>query len=174
MCAHRQTDRHTHISCCSVTQLCPTLCDSMDCSNPLRYCGLQHARLPCPSRSPQVCPSSCLLNHWCHPTISFSVTLFSAFSLYQHQGLSQWDGCLHQVAKVLELQLQHPSFQWIFRTDFLLDWLVASPCCLGDSQDSSRVCVCVCVCVYIYMYIYTHIYIYYMYIYYIYILYIYV
>ena len=39
--------------------------------------GLQHARLPCPSPSPMVCPSSCPLNQWCHPTISFSVTLFS-------------------------------------------------------------------------------------------------
>ena len=39
--------------------------------------GLQHARLPCPSPSPAVCPSSCLLNQWCYPTISFSDTLFS-------------------------------------------------------------------------------------------------
>ena len=37
----------------------------------------------------------------------------------QHQGLSQWDSSLHQVAKVLELQPQHQSLQWIFRTDFL-------------------------------------------------------
>ena len=35
--------------------------------------GLQHTRLPCPSPSPRVCPSSCLLNQWCHPTISSSV-----------------------------------------------------------------------------------------------------
>ena len=39
--------------------------------------GLPHTRLPCPSLSPGVCPSSCPLNRWCHPTISFSVTLFS-------------------------------------------------------------------------------------------------
>ena len=37
--------------------------------------GLQHARLPCPSPSSGVCPSSCPLNRWCHPTISSSVTL---------------------------------------------------------------------------------------------------
>ena len=42
-----------------------------------------------------------------------------AFNLSQHQGLFQWVGSSHQVAKVLELQLQHQSFQWIFRTDFL-------------------------------------------------------
>ena len=61
----------------------------------------------------------------------------SAFNLSQHQGLFQWVGSSHQVAKVLELQLQHQSFQWIFRTDFLMDWLVGSPCCLRDSQESS-------------------------------------
>ena len=42
-----------------------------------------------------------------------------AFSLPQHQGLFQWVNSSHQVAKVLEFQLQHQSFQWIFRTDFL-------------------------------------------------------
>ena len=44
----------------------------------------------------------------------------------------------HQVAKVLELQLQHQSFQWIFGVDFLQDWLVWSPCCPRDSQHSSK------------------------------------
>ena len=42
-----------------------------------------------------------------------------AFNLYQHQSLLQWVGSSHQEAKVLELQLQHQSFQWIFRVDFL-------------------------------------------------------
>ena len=40
------------------------------------------------------------------------------------------------IAKVLELQLQHESFQWIFKVDFLWDLLVWSPCC-KDSQESS-------------------------------------
>ena len=40
--------------------------------------GLQHARLPCPSLSPEVCSDSCPLSQWCHPTISSSVTLFSS------------------------------------------------------------------------------------------------
>ena len=39
--------------------------------------GLRHARPPCPSPSPWVCPRSCPLHWWCHPTISSSVTLFS-------------------------------------------------------------------------------------------------
>ena len=43
----------------------------------------------------------------------------------------------HQVAKVLELQLQHQSFQWIFRTDILYDWLVWSSCSPRDPQESS-------------------------------------
>ena len=42
-----------------------------------------------------------------------------AFNLSQKQGLFQWVGSSHQVAKVLELQLQHQSFQWIVRVDFL-------------------------------------------------------
>ena len=47
-----------------------------------------------------------------------------AFNLSQHQGLFLWVSSPLQVSKVLELQLQHQSFQWIFRTDFLRDWLV--------------------------------------------------
>ena len=53
-----------------------------------------------------------------HPLLPSS----SAFSLSQRQGLFQWDGCLHQVAKVLELQLQYQSSQWVFRIDFVQDW----------------------------------------------------
>ena len=51
--------------------------------------GLQHAWLPCPSPSPRVCPSSCSLNQWQYPTISFSVSLFAfCFNLSHHQGFS--------------------------------------------------------------------------------------
>ena len=60
-----------------------------------------------------------------------------AFNLSQHQGLFQWVSSSHQVAKVLELWLQHQSFQWIFRTDFLENGLVGSPCSPRDSQESS-------------------------------------
>ena len=62
---------------------------------------------------------------------------FSVISLSQHQDCFQWVSFSHQVAKVLEIQLQHQSFQWIFRVDFLYDWLVWSPCCPRDSQESS-------------------------------------
>ena len=86
----------------------------------LRRHGLQHTMLPCPSLSPRVCSNSGPLSWWCHPTISSSVApSLLALNLSQHQGLFQWVGSLHQVTKVLELQLQHQSFQWIFMVDFL-------------------------------------------------------
>ena len=47
-------------------------------SNSLRPHGLQHASLPCPSPTPQVCPNPCPLSWWCHPTISSSVVPFSS------------------------------------------------------------------------------------------------
>ena len=46
------------------------------------------------------------------------------------------ESAFHRVAKVL-FQLQHQSFQWILRTNFLYDWLVWSPCNTRDSQESS-------------------------------------
>ena len=64
-----------------------------------------------------------LMVHWVSDTIQPSHPLSSpyppAYNLSQHQGLFQWVSSSHQVAKVLEFQLQHQSFQWIFRTDFL-------------------------------------------------------
>ena len=87
--------------------------------------GLQQARLLCPSLSPGACSNSCPLSQWCHPTISSSVPPSPpAFSLSQHQGLFQWVSSSHQVAKVLELQLQHQSFQWEYSglISFRMDW----------------------------------------------------
>ena len=107
-------------------------------SNSLWPHALQHARLPYPSPTPGVYPNSCPLSRWCHLTISFSVIPFSScLQSRQHQSLFQWVSSSHQVAKELEFQLQHQSFQWIFRTDFLSAGLVASPCSPRDSQESS-------------------------------------
>ena len=61
----------------------------------------------------------------------------SALNLSQHQGIFQWVSCSHQMTKIPEFQLQHQSFQWVFRVDFPLDWLVLSPCCPRDPQKSS-------------------------------------
>ena len=66
--------------------------------------------------------------HWIsdivQPSHPLSCPSLPAFNSSQHQGLFQWVGSSHQVAKVLELQLQHQFFQWIFRlTSFRIDWL---------------------------------------------------
>ena len=112
-----------------VAQSCPTFCDPMNCSMP----GLPvHHQLPESTQthvhrvSDAIQPS--------HPLSSLPPP---ALNLSQHQGLFQWVSSSHQVAKILEVQLQHQSFQWIFRTDFFQDWLVLSPCSPKDSQESS-------------------------------------
>ena len=113
----------------SVTQLCPALCDPMNRSMP---------GLPVYHQLPEFTQTHV---HWVSHAIQPSHPLSSpsppVFNLSQHQGLFKWVSSLHQVAKVLELQLQHQSFQWIFRTDFLQDGLVGSPCSPRDSQESS-------------------------------------
>ena len=53
------------------------------------------------------------------PSHSLSSSSPPAFNLSQHQGLFQWFSSLHQVTKVLVLQLEHQSSQWIFKTDLL-------------------------------------------------------
>ena len=73
-------------------------------SKSLRPHESQHSRPPCPSPAPEVYSNSCPSSRWCHPAISSSVVPFSNPS--QHQGLFQWVNSLHQVAKVLEFQLQ--------------------------------------------------------------------
>ena len=95
----------------SVAQSCPTLCDPMNRSMP----GLTvHHQLP---------ESTQTHVHWVGDAIQPSHRLSSpsppALNLSQHQGLFKWISSSRQVARVLEFQLQHESFQWIFRTDFL-------------------------------------------------------
>ena len=81
--------------------------------------------------------------HWVRDAIQPSCPLSSpyppAFNLSQHQGLYERVGSSHQVTSILELQLQLQSFQWIFRTDFLLDWLVWSPYSPRDSKEPSLI-----------------------------------
>ena len=105
-------------------------------SDPLQHHGLQHARPPCHHQLPKFTQTHV---HWVSDPIQPSHPLSSPSSptltLSQHQCLFQWVSSLYQVAKVL--QLQHQSFQWIFRTDFLKDGLVWSPCNPRDSQESS-------------------------------------
>ena len=113
----------------SVAQSCLTLCDSMDCST-LSF-SVHHQLLELTQTHVHQAGDAIQQSH---PLSSLSLP---TFNLSQHQGLFQWVSSSHQVAKVLEFQLQHQSFQWIFRTDFLEDWLVWSPCSLRDSQEYS-------------------------------------
>ena len=95
----------------SVIQSCPTLCDSMDCSTP----GLPvHHQLPEFTQTHVNWISDAI-----QPSHPLSSTSLPAFKLSQHQGLFQGVRSSHQVAKVLEFQLQHQSFQWTPRTDLL-------------------------------------------------------
>ena len=92
----------------SVAQSCLTLRDPMEHSMP----GLPvHHQLPKLMSIESVMPSNHLT--LCHP-------LFLLPSIFpQYQGLFKWVSSSHQVAKVLEFQLQHQSFQWTLRTDLV-------------------------------------------------------
>ena len=72
-----------------------------------------------------------------HPSHPLSSPSPPATNPSQHQGLFQWVNSSHEVAKVLEFQLQHQSFQWTPRTYLLQGGLVGSPCSPRDSQESS-------------------------------------
>ena len=101
--------------CYSVTQLCLTIFDPMDCSIPafpvLHYL-LGLLKLMSTMDGDAIQPF--------HPLSSPSPP---ALNLSQHQGLFQWVSSSHQVAKVLDLLLQHQPFPWILRTDFRIYWL---------------------------------------------------
>ena len=86
---------------------------------------LQEARPPCPSPTPRVYPNSCLLSRWCHPTSHpLSSPFPPALNPSQHQGLFQWVNSSHEMAKILEFQRQHQSFQWTpGLISFRVDWL---------------------------------------------------
>ena len=111
----------------SVVQSCMTLCDPMDCSTP----GLPVHH--------QLLEFTQTHAHWVGDAIQPSHSLSSpspAFNLSQHRVLFQWVSSSLQVAKVLEFQLQHQSFQWIGLISFRMDWLFGSPCSPRDSQES--------------------------------------
>ena len=125
----RQSTEDCLVQFSSINQSCPTLFDPMDRSTP----GLPvHHQLP-ESNQTHV--------HWVSDAIQPSHLLLSpsppTFNLSQHQGLFKWVHSSHHMAKVLELQLQHQSFQWIFRTNFLYNGLVGSLWSSRDSQESA-------------------------------------
>ena len=87
-----------------VAQSCLTLCDPMNCSTPglpVHHQLLESTQTHVHQVGDAIQPS--------HPLSSPSLP---ALNLSQHQGLFKWVSSLHQVAKVLDFQLQHQSFQW--------------------------------------------------------------
>ena len=95
----------------SVAQLCPTLCDPMNCCTPglpVHHQLLEFTQTHVHRVGDAIQPS--------HPLSSPSPP---TFNLSEHQGIYKWVSSSHWVAKLLEFQLQHHSFQWIYRTDFL-------------------------------------------------------
>ena len=93
----------------SVPQLCPTLCDLMNLSIP----GLPvHHQLPEFTQTDVRRVGDAI-----HPSHLLSSPSSPAPNPSQHQGLFHWVNSSHEVAKVLEFQLQHHSFQWTSRTD---------------------------------------------------------
>ena len=95
----------------SVAQLCPILCNPMDCST---------GGFPVHHQLPEFTETHV---HWVDDAIQISHPLLSpsppAFNVSQHQGLFKWVSSSHQMAKVLEFQLQYQFFQWTPRTDLL-------------------------------------------------------
>ena len=128
----RKINSKDHIQSVSpVAQSYMALWDTMGCSTPgfpVHHQLLELAQIPVHWIGDAIHPP--------HPVLSSSSP---SLTLSQHQGLFQWVSSSHQLARVLELQLQHQSFQWIFRADFLYDWQVWSPCSPRDSQESSPI-----------------------------------
>ena len=106
--------------CLPVAKSCLTLCDSMDCST---------SGFPVHCQLPEFAQTHV---HWvsdaiqpCHPLSSLLLlpSIFPSIRIFSNE---------------LVLCIKwHQSFQWIFRVDFPWDWLVWSPCCPSDSQESS-------------------------------------
>ena len=88
---------------------------SMEFSRQEYWSGVPLPLLPTPGFYSNSCP----LSPWCHPTISSVVPFYSCLQSIPASRCCQWVSYSHRVAKVLEFQLQHQFFQWIFRTDFL-------------------------------------------------------
>ena len=109
----------------SVAQSCPTLCESAPGLS-VHHQLLEFTQTHVHQVSDAIQPS--------HPLLSPPPP---APNPSQHQSLFQWVNSLHEVAKVLEFQLSHYSFQRTLRADLLQNGLVGSPCSPGDSQESS-------------------------------------
>ena len=95
----------------SVAQLCPTLCDPMNCST------------PCSSPTPGIHPNPCPLSQWCHPTISSSAIPFSScpqsFPVFSNESALhiRWPKCWSFIFNI------SPSNEHPVLISFSMDWL---------------------------------------------------
>ena len=110
--------RHPLVVLCYMAEISSVQFSCSVMSDSLGPHGLQHARLPCPSPTPGAQTCVHRVSDAIQPSHPLSYLSPPAFNLSQHKGLFKGVSSLHQVAKILELQLQHQSIQWIFRTDF--------------------------------------------------------
>ena len=115
-CVVSREKTQTAMSISSAAQSCLTLCDPMNCRT--WDCPVLHYLLEL----------ALTYVYWVRDAIQPSHPLSSpsplAYNLSQHQGLFKWVSSSHQVAKVLEFQLQCQSFQWIFRTDDCYEFVI--------------------------------------------------
>ena len=127
--SHSNQNSFSSVQFSSVAQSCLTLCDPMICST---------SGLPVHHQLSEFTQTHV---HWVGDAIQPSHPLSSpsppAPNPSQHQSLFQWVNSSHQVAKVLEFQLQHHSLWRNPRADLLQNGLVGSPCSPRDSQESS-------------------------------------
>ena len=97
---------------CSVAQSCPTVCDTMDCSTP---------GLPVHHQLLELTQTHvCRVGDAIQPSHPLSSSSLPAFNLSQHQGLFEWVSSLHQVARVLEFQIQHQKKKAMTKLDSVL------------------------------------------------------
>ena len=114
--------------CCSVTKLCLTPHDPMGCSTPGFPALTNSWSLPKFISIKLMMPPNHLIlfcPYLLPPSFFPSIRVFPVNQLFT------------SVAKLLDHQLWHQCFQWVFRVDFLWDWLVRSPCSPRDSPESS-------------------------------------
>ena len=92
-------------------------------SNSLRPHGLHHARPPCPSQTPGVCPNSCLLSWWCHPTISSAVPFSSCLQSFPASGAFQMSQLFAWGDQSIWVSFQCPSSEHSGVISLRMDWL---------------------------------------------------
>ena len=113
----------------SVGQSCLILCDPMDCST---------LGFPVHHQLPELTQTHIHRVRWCHSTISsFVIPFSSCHQSFPASGSFQMSQLFASGGQSIGVSASASVLQWIFRTDFLYNWLVGSPCSPRDSQESS-------------------------------------